>query len=278
MFKKLINKAVPKLYGFYFNIMSAFSKQKAGALALKVFSVPRAGKILPFQQEFLDTARKQQLIVEEGFIQLYHWKGTGKTVFLAHGWESNAWRWKFLIEPLLALDYNIIAIDAPAHGASSGAEFTAVKYSREITKVLDMYQPEIMIAHSVGGMATVYQESQHPHSCIEKLILLGSPDRFDTIMNNYQKLVGFNDRVYKAMDDRIFEIYGFHINEFNSADFVGGIDAQTLIIHNEQDPIVTFKSMKSIASGFKNVTTYSSKTGGHSLHTPEVVEKILEFL
>ncbi|WP_231959524.1 alpha/beta fold hydrolase [Nonlabens sp. Hel1_33_55] len=274
----MINKAVPKLYGFYFNTVSVFSKEKAGKLALGVFSYPRAGKIQPFQNEFLDTARKQKLITEEGFIQLYHWKGNGKTILLIHGWESNSWRWKYLIEPLQKLDYNIISIDAPAHGASTGTDFNAVKYSREIKKVMDLFHPEIVIAHSVGAMATVYQESKNPHTYLEKLVLLGGPDRFDKIMRGYQRLTGFNDKVYHGMDDLLYKYYGFHISDFNTADFVKDIDAEVLLVHSEQDAIVSYKSMASIAAGLKNATTYTSKTGGHSLHTPEVVDQILAFL
>ena len=124
MFKKLINKAVPKLYGFYFNLLSLFSKKKAGALALKVFSVPRAGKIKPFQKEFLATARHHKINYRRWYLsKSITGKAMVKTILFAHGWESNAWRWKYLIEPLQAKGYNIVAIDAPAHGASSGKEF-----------------------------------------------------------------------------------------------------------------------------------------------------------
>ena len=278
MMKKLINKAVPKLYGFYFNALSLFSKRKASTLALKVFSVPRAGKIAEFQKEFLNSSRKQQLITEEGFIQIYHWKGSGKTVFLAHGWESNAWRWKYLIEPLLKLNYNIIAIDAPAHGASSGKEFTAVKYSGIINQMINLYKPEIIIAHSVGAMATVYQESLEPHDFVEKMVLLGGPDRLELIMKGYQQLVGFNDRVYSGLDKLLHDKYGFYIAEFNTSKFASNLPAQVLLIHDQQDAIVDFKSMEAIAAAIPNVASYSSKTGGHSLHTPEVVDKILAFL
>lgn len=278
MLKKLINKAVPKLYGFYFNALSLVSKKKAGDLAMQVFSFPRSGRILDFQNEFLNTARKQQLITEDGHIQMYHWKGSDKTVLLVHGWESNAWRWKFIIEHLIERDYNIIAIDAPAHGASSGTEFTAVKYSKVINKVINLYKPEIVLAHSVGAMATVYQESINQHICIEKLVLLGGPDRLDVIMRNYQKLTGFNNTVYNSLDQLIFDRYNFHISDFNTSTFIKEIKAQLLIIHSESDLIVTYDSMAPMVANSSDVTSYTSKTGGHSLHTDEVVEKILHFL
>ncbi len=278
MLKSLLNQAVPKLYGFYFNATSLFSKKKAAHLAMATFSLPRKGKIAPFQEEFLNTARQQKIVVEEGFIQLYHWQGSGKTVFLAHGWESNAWRWKYLIEPLITLDYNIIAIDAPAHGASSGTYFTAVKYSKIINKVIELYQPQIVIAHSVAAMATTYQESLSPHPFLQKLILLGGPDRLELIMRNYQKLTGFNHAVYNQLNQLLFDKYGFNVEDFNTSTFARSIKCETLIIHSKEDKIVTADSLPSIAANLDKVETYYSKTGGHSLHTQEVVDKILEFL
>jgi len=278
MLKKLWNKAVPKWYGFYFNGVSHVSKDRGATLALQVFSTPRKGSILPFQHEFLETSQQQKLVNEEGFTQVYHWKGNGKTILLAHGWESNAWRWKYLIEPLQKLDYNIIAIDAPAHGNSSGEEFTAVKYSRILRSIIELYRPEIIVAHSVGAMATSFQESQTPHSFIEKMVLLGSPNTLKAIMKDYQQLVGFSDRVYASLDRLLHRIYGFHIKDFNTEDFVAQIECPVLLIHNKSDAIVPYESMLQIAAQSPHATVYESKTGGHSLHTPEVVDQILAFL
>lgn len=278
MLKKLVNKAVPKLYGFYFNTLSLLSRDKGAALALRIFSTPRKGKILPNQDEFLTTAHQQKLVTTDGFIQLYHWKGEGKTVLLAHGWESNAWRWKYLIEPLMKKGFNVIALDAPAHGASDGTEFTAVKYSKIIRILVELYEPEIIIAHSVGAMASSFQESETPHDFLEKMVLLGSPNRLEVIMKDYQMLVGFSNRVYRSLNQLLHNMYGFYIEEFSTANFVSRIDCEILLIHSKQDSIVPFESVKEIAAKSHHGKVYESKTGGHSLHTPEVIEEILAFL
>ena len=276
--KKLLQKIVPKLYGYYFNITNFFSGDKAADKALEIFSFPRKGKILPYQTDFLDTARKQRIAFEDGLFMLYHWKGNGKTVLLNHGWESNAWRWKHLIEPLQKKGFNIIAIDAPAHGASDGTLFTAVKYSRIIKTTIDLYEPAIVISHSVGAMATVYQESQDVHQCIEKIVLLGSPNSLEVIMRGYQTLTGFNNKVYDNLNNLLKKTFDMKIEEFNTSAFAKAIKVPTLLIHNQQDAIVPFKSMEQIAEAMPDVTTFEAKTGGHSLHTEEVVERILEFL
>lgn len=276
--KKLLQKAIPKMYGFYFNILHLFSKEKSADLALRVFSIPRKGKILPHQKEFLSTARTQQIAFEDGLFTLYHWKGNGPTVLLNHGWESNSYRWKYLIEPLQKLDYNILSIDAPAHGASDGNLFTAVKYSRIIKDTIELYQPKIVIAHSVGAMATIFQESQSVHEFIEKFVFLGSPNRLEVIMRGYQSLTSFNNSVYNSLNNSLKSKFGFHIEEFCAANFAMAIKVPALVVHNPDDLIVPYKAMDEIAAAMPLATTYTSQTGGHSLYTQEVIDEVITFL
>jgi pimeloyl-ACP methyl ester carboxylesterase len=276
--KKLLEKAIPKLYGFYFNALHLISNEKGAGVALNVFSIPRKGKILGHQKEFLSTARTQQIAFEDGLFMLYHWKGDGPTILLNHGWESNSFRWKYLIEPLQKLDYNIISIDAPAHGNSDGTLFTAVKYSRIIKATIELYNPEIIVAHSVGAMATIFQESSNRHDCIKKIVLLGSPNKLEVIMQGYQSLTGFNNSVYNSLNKSLKTKFGFHIEEFNTADFAKKIDVPTLVVHNPNDIIVPYEAMEEIATAMPHATTYTSQTGGHSLYTQEVIDKVIAFI
>jgi pimeloyl-ACP methyl ester carboxylesterase len=276
--KKLLQKAIPKLYGFYFNILHLISKEKAAALALKVFSIPRKGKVLDHQAAFLSTARTQQIAFEEGLFMLYHWKGTGPTVLLNHGWESNSFRWRYLVEPLQKLDYNIISIDAPAHGKSDGSLFTAVTYSKIIKTTIELYEPQIVIAHSVGALATIFQESSNRHAFIQKFVFLGSPNKLEVIMRGYQNLLSFNNAVYGSLNTLLKNKFGYYVEDFNAEDFAEKIDVATLIVHNPDDLIVPFDAMEEIASTMPQATTYRSQTGGHSLYTPEVIDEVIKFL
>ena len=70
-----------------------------------------------------------------------------------HGWESNSGRWKNIIQRLQQEQYNIVALDAPAHGASGSSSFNAILYSKFITVVSKNFKPNFFIGHSVGGMA-----------------------------------------------------------------------------------------------------------------------------
>lgn len=278
--KKIVEKAIPKLYGFYFNLIALINKEKAAALALEVFSTPRRGRVRTDtgQKEFLDTARQQRIAYDDGLFMLYHWKGDGPTLLLLHGWESNSFRWKYVLPELQKRNYNIIAIDAPAHGMTDGKLFTAIKYAGIIKTVNSLYQPEIIMAHSVGSMATIYSLYNHPNDALKKLILLGSPNSLEVIMKGYQQLVGFNNRVYKGLNELLKTNFGYYIKDFKSSAFAKAISIETLLLHAQSDVIVPAIASQQIHNALPKSELHITNSGGHSLHTPENTELIMAFL
>src|SRR5690606_34599252 len=104
-------------------------------------STPRKGKLNDEETDYLKSAAQKTIIYETISIKTYCWSGKKDTVLLVHGWESNAFRWKDLIEILKAADYNIIALDAPAHGDSGSKIFNAVLYSECINMVIRHFKP-----------------------------------------------------------------------------------------------------------------------------------------
>ena len=149
----------------------------------------------------------------------YRWLGKKETILLAHGWESNSFRWKDLIVKLKAMDYNVIAFDAPAHGRSSGKVFNAVMYSECINLVAKKFNANIIIGHSVGGMATTFFQQKYQLPSVEKLILLGAPSNYVGVFSRYAKMMGYNTRISKAMNDIILERFNNEPEHFNAAKF-----------------------------------------------------------
>lgn len=276
--KQLLEKVIPKLYGFYFNVLGIFSSKTAGKQAVILFSKPRKGKLLEAHKKFLDTARQQRIAFDEGLFMLYHWAGSGPTLLLLHGWESNSYRWKYIHPELVKRDYNIIAIDAPAHGATDGTTFTAIKYAGLVKTITDLYQPEIIMAHSAGAMASCYHLHQYKHPYLKKLILLGTPNSMEVILKGYKNFVGFNHKVYRALEQYIFDTYQLRMDDFMCSAFAKAITAPTLLLHNKKDPIVPSRASKDIHKSITNSRLHITNTGGHSLHTKENTDHILDFL
>ena len=171
-----------KLIGFYLNLLSIFSPKYAAKKAIHLFSSPRKGEITEEQSDFLNTAFREELSYNDNAIMTYRWLGKNKTVLLAHGWESNSARWKTSIKALQKLNYNIITLDAPAHGNSGSNFFNALLYAEFINVIIKKFEPNILIGHSVGGTATVFSHHKYSFINIEKMILLGTPSELKDVL------------------------------------------------------------------------------------------------
>jgi len=275
---KILNRILPKIYGSYFNILALFSKEKAGKKAFELFCTPRKGKILPHQKGFLDSAKSEIIEADGVHFQAYHWPGVKDTVLLLHGWESNSFRWRNLIAFLKREEFDIIAVDAPAHGYSSSKIFNAPLYVKGIQPVVEKHKPRHIIAHSIGGMTALYFHHKYPDTGVEKIVTLGSPSEFSIISKSYKELLGLNKKVMVAMDTLFFSLFGFHMNDFSTVKFAEYFSTEGLLIHDELDKITPVSGSEKLHAGWKNSTLIKTKGLGHSLHQKKVSEKVIDFL
>lgn len=273
-----MEKYLPRIIGSFINVISYFSKNYAAKLAIKLFSKPRKGRLTAAEAQYLNGAVQKEIILGTISIKTYQWKGAGKTMLLTHGWESNSFRWKTLLEYFKDEDYNIIALDAPAHGGSSGKEFNAPVYSECIAAAVNQYKPEVIIGHSVGGMASVFSLKNHKLPSVKHIILLGAPDAFENILKNYENMMGYNNRVKSAIRHYVANRFKFTTKAFATSRFVDNLNIKCLIIHDEKDRVIPFSDAKAIHNSFKNSTLTATKGFGHGLKHKEVYKHISHFL
>ncbi|WP_452228734.1 MULTISPECIES: alpha/beta hydrolase [unclassified Lacinutrix] len=269
---------ISKTIGFIINLISFISPKLAGNLALSLFSKPLKGKIQEKDFDFLDTAFKEELQYEGFNIMTYRWLGKNKTILLVHGWESNAARWKPLIESLKKLNYNVIALDAPAHGRSGSKRFNAILYSEFINIVSKKFNPDIIIGHSVGGMATVFYQHKYQNAELEKLVLLGAPSNFTGVFNRYVKMMGYNKRVHKKIGEIVLETYGHVPEYFSAADFTKEITTSALLIHDERDRIIPYQDAEHFVQNYANAKLITTQGFGHSLNNETITEYINNYI
>lgn len=268
-----------KSYGTYLNFLCFVAPQKAGQIAYSLFSQPRKGKLIHNQlPPFLAEAKKETFESKGQLFQTYQWKGNGKTVFLLHGWESNSVRWKKIIPYLVAKNYHIIAIDAPAHGLSSGKEFNVLRYAALVDVVAQKYPPHYCIAHSIGGKTSLYYQATYQNPTLEKIVLLGAPADFKIIFENYLQLLSFNKRMEQLLHQHYWHHFQIKVDEFSAKYFAPKVNSKGLIIHDEMDTVVVYNEGKKINQYWKDSILETTNGLGHSLQNKTVYQKIIEFL
>jgi pimeloyl-ACP methyl ester carboxylesterase len=269
---------VIKSIGNVLNATSLISSKYASKKALSLFASPRKGRYTEDQRHSISSALFEELKFDNLDIATYRWYGKNKTVLLAHGWESNTSRWDYILKDLKAKDYNIIALDAPAHGRSGGKQFNAILYSEFINIVAQKFQPEVLIGHSVGGMASVFSMHNHQLPSVKKMVLLGAPAHFTGVFSRYKSMMGYNNRISDGLDHIVLEHFGKPVDYFSAATFTESIEAQGLIIHDKKDRIIPYGDAQLFANRFKNSELITTTGFGHSLKDNSLTPKIIEYI
>jgi pimeloyl-ACP methyl ester carboxylesterase len=269
---------IAKFVGAIINFISLFNPKVAGHMALKLFSSPRRKKLKETETDFLETAFIEDIKYKDISIITYRWLGKKETVLLAHGWESNSFRWKELIVKLTALDYNVIALDAPAHGRSGGKQFNAIIYSECINVVARKFNANIIIGHSVGGMATTFFQHKYQLPTVNKLILLGAPSNYAGVYSRYVKMMGYNSRIKRTIDDIVLERFQNRPEHFNAAKFSKAIEAKGLLIHDKNDTVIPYSDAEDFKNFYKNSKLITTEGYGHGLKSETVDEHIMAFI
>ena len=291
--KKIQYYILTKSIGLYLNVLSYINLDEAKNKAYQLFSQPRKGKI---QKEKLP--KTLQNVTYETFefqtekFQSYIWNSTrgnpktsgerseanSEVILLVHGWESNASRWKKLLNYLNPLGKTIIAIDGPAHGLSEGKEFNAPKFAEYINIVAQKYHPKTIIGHSIGGAAVSFYLHKYNDKTIEKVILLGAPSDFKIIANNFVKLLSLNNRIKNKLEKYYLEKFSIDINEFSAHKFAQNFTQKALIAHDTEDKVVLIDEGRKYADTWKNAIYIETSGLGHSMHDADLYQKIVAFI
>ena len=277
--KKRIRFVFVKTVGQYINILSYLNPKKALQLSYALFSQPRIGKLskenLP---HILKNSTSERLEYKNHHFQTYIWEGNENIILLVHGWESNSSRWKKTLPYLQKSGSTIIAIDAPAHGQSSGKEFNVPLYTEFINIAVKKYNPNIIIGHSIGGAACVYHQYLFPNSSIQKMVILGAPSDLKTLIDNYVQMLSLNSKIFNLLENRYLEIFNFKLEDFSGRKFASTISIPGIIAHDKTDKVVSFDEGKKIASTWENARFIETENLGHSMNDFDLFKEITEFL
>lgn len=273
-----MKKYVPKIIGFLINVISLFAPKYAAKQVLALFSKPRGGQTKDFMDKFYNQFEQRMLKYDGMDIATYRKEGTGKRILLAHGWESNAFRWRKLVPYLVEEGYEIIMLDAPGHGSSGSPIFNAPTYAAFINEVVKIYPPDIVLGHSIGGFSVLYYLRHYEWSGIEQIMILASPDTLEDITSNYFELMGYRYGLRKHYDKIIEKRFGNKIEYYSAAEFISEIDLPGTLIHSEDDDINLYREGQAIAANWKRGELVTVDGFGHGLQDKYIFNLVIGHL
>ncbi|NNE25889.1 MAG: alpha/beta hydrolase [Saprospiraceae bacterium] len=276
---KIVYEIVKSFYSNYLNTAALISPKFAARQAFKLFKTPRARKLTASEIKYLKSAQIDNIQVKEHTIAVYHWKGTGPSILLVHGWESNSARWRLFIKMLQDLDYNIYALDAPAHGMSTGKYFTPLEYAEAIDLVVRKFKIQKILAHSVGAYATIiYASMMHPPENLDYLILKAPTGSFRRTTETYFDLLNFNLRLRKAYVALIESSYDKTIADFASFNLIKNVDIPGILIHDKTDRVLPIEDSHLIDRAWTNGKFIITEHFGHRMNQKGVIRLIRDLM
>lgn len=279
---KTFQKVALKYYKTKFKLLASVSKKKAAAKAFELFCTPqsRNKKKLPL---IFESAEKLELEVDGIVIRGWRFnKGATRKVMILHGHESSVINFDKYIKPLISKGYELLAIDAPAHGKSDGKQITAPLYKKMILEVHAKFGPvQSFMAHSFGGLAVSLALEEIEHSEDYRLALIAPATETTTAVNTFFNFLDLDLSIRSEFEKLIFEKAGVSSAWYSIKRAMKNIKAKVLWLHDEDDDVTPLSDAMNVkAENYPNINFVITKGLGHRriYRDKNVIKTVVEFL
>jgi pimeloyl-ACP methyl ester carboxylesterase len=283
MLKKIRRKINKSFVVIQIKVLSLFSKRKAAERALEIFSIPwRRTRKQPYGI-YLD-AEQVAFDFQGTTVRGFRWSRAGaRKATVLHGHESTVLNFEMYIKGLLAKGYEVIAVDAPAHGLSDGKSINALEYRDFIIQLHEKYGPiQSYIGHSFAGLTIPLAIEKIAHDESYRLALIAPATETTSTIDGFFKIIYSNDRrIKEEFEKLIVSIGGEPSSWYSVSRAVQNIKADIIWAHDEDDTITPLAdAIKVKEKNYPNIKFVITKGLGHTqiYRDEKVIKAIIDFL
>ncbi|MEY4892212.1 MAG: hypothetical protein RIQ34_824 [Bacteroidota bacterium] len=210
----------------------------AARQAFNLFITPRIKVTKPLPSIF-EQAEKLELIDSGNRCTGWRWNAGGHTrILILHGFSSSARNFAHIIADLVKRGAEVIAFDAPAHGASEGKSIHSLRYRQFIQQIRQQWGPvDGYIAHSFGGLSISLALEEMAPRQTEKLVLIAPATETRSALDQLRSTLSLRPNIMKQID-RLIEIKSGHpVAWFSVNRVVAQLSIPILWIHDASDEI-----------------------------------------
>lgn len=263
------------------NFAGVFSKRKAARMAMVIFSTPYRKT----QKKMPDVFRKSEPLrfhINGKRISGFMWNHPSTKKFLIiHGFESSSFNFDAYVIPMIRNGYEVVAIDAPAHGRSEGKTIMLPEYVDTIREAENRFGPfDAYMAHSFGGLAVSMFLEQAKDKNKTKLVLIAPATETTTAVRTFFDFLQLNQGIRDQFNALILEKTGFPPTHFSIKRIAAHIPSQVLWIHDEEDDLTPLSDALPIRQAdYPNIRFHITKGLGHRriYRDPAVRNLIIDF-
>jgi pimeloyl-ACP methyl ester carboxylesterase len=272
-----------------FKLLAAISKKKAAEKAFVLFCTPQR-RNLKQPPKIFEKAEKLQIKVEGLNVKGWRWQAEQqpdnkiqpRKALILHGFESSAINFDRYIRPLLRKGYEVLAVDAPAHGRSGGRQINAPLYKKTIQAVYKQFGPvQSFLAHSFGGLAVSLALEEISHTPDYRLALVAPATETTTAIDTFFHFLKLDTAVREEFDKVIIKKGGVSPDWYSIKRAMKHIKAKVLWIHDEDDDTTPISdALKVKDENRPNIRFVITKGLGHRriYRDNKVTKQIVDFL
>lgn len=271
------------LIRFGFGTLGRIFPRAAGSKAYKLFSTPQSRAKHRTPEPILAEARIFDVLFGKYLLKCYEWGSGEQTVLLVHGWESRGTALRTFVPALVAQGFRVVAMDGPAHGNSGGKRVNIRSFGEAVQTVIRrLGNVHTVITHSFGGAATVFALSELDNSItLEKLVLIGTPNRMENVFRASVKTLGVPPRAAKHYRRLVEKKVGKSLSEASLSSL--GLSArvgEALIVHDTTDQAVSLEAARLVAEAWPHARMLITEGYGHYrlMKNPDVIRRVSEFV
>jgi pimeloyl-ACP methyl ester carboxylesterase len=210
-------------------------------------------------------------------IAYYRWGSGDRRVLLVHGWGGRAAQFFALIPRLMDAGFEVIAFDAPAHGASSGSFASGPAFARTARTIAEVNGPlDGIVAHCLGAAGSAIALSQG--LTVARAVFLAPAAFIGPLLEEFICLHQLPEPVATELRQRFAARYLARIISvpLMARDF----HTPVLIFHDPEDRDLSFLHGEAIAAAWPAAELIPASGVGHwrILRDQSVIERSIAFL
>ncbi|GAO45328.1 alpha/beta hydrolase [Flavihumibacter petaseus] len=279
---KLAQKVALNYFRAKLNLTAVFSRRLAAGMAFDLFCTPFRRK-RKHDPPIFKSAEHLHVMVDGCRTAIYRWNAGGVArAMVLHGFESSARNFDRYIALLVKKGYEVIAFDAPAHGASGGKHINLPLYVKAIAAVCGVTGvPDRYLAHSFGGLAIMHYLEQIPRNNDFHVVLIAPATETTTAVRHLFRVLQLDDEVKADFEQIIVEKGGYPSSYYSIPRTLGKVHSSILWVHDEDDDVTPLKDVQPLMNNGSTQISFMITQGlGHRkiYRDNNVVKRCMEFL
>ena len=269
------------------------SPELAALVAERLMFRTRRREAAVWERAVLSTAERFAVHSASGRVEAWSW-GRGPVVILAHGWNGRGSQLGAFVEPLLEAGFQVVAFDAPGHGASDGSTSSLVHFANAFDAVVDAVRPFFqpisgVVAHSMGGAAVMFalnraqnraRVTSEPGVTPPRLVFIAPPIDLHDFVSTVSTGLGLSEPTEQALSSLVEARLGHRMADLQALRHATSMRAPLLVMHDEQDRAVPLECGESLVQAWPGAELRKSSGLGHNriLRDPESIATAVAFL